>query len=683
MKKYLSVILAVLLAISFSACGVNQPAEREDPEIPEVSENPEAAKEKEPEKTEEPIDFGRKEVSAENFEHAVEIVLSGSEVTVDGKTAEESDSVTVGGEIVYYHDMDFYKSGNVYGEGDENDKHTEEEAAEHTLVTITKPGKYFVRGEMKGQLAVDLGEKAEKDPNAKVTLIFGGADISCEIAPAVIFYNVYECGDPENAVSEVDTSKAGANVIIADGSISNINGANVAKIYKDNSEEKKLHKYDAALYSKMSMNVYGDSEGTGVLNINAENEGMGTELHLTINGGNINITAENDGINTNEDGVSVVTINGGKLVANGGFGIEGDGIDSNGWININGGEVFLSGNGRSGDSGIDADNEVLINGGKVVSFGSQNDSVSGNSKAAFAQILFVSPMNGENKIEFVDSEGKGIAAESEREFHTLVIAGEDIVKEKEYHLYVNGIMQEFSSNMEPFRAFTEGMGGLVDSMFGKMEENFGKKNPYEVPEDLDKWLESEDDMPEEIREWINTMKDASGKMGAFGRFSGMTEEPAEENNRRPEIPKKEENADGGVELAPEQNVDRTVFVITDESYYFSGVCDSAKATGKTRVYFTVNGEDRIDDIYKGDLPGIESIECTEKVEEKDVTVNLIYSGRDESIDVSRSCSLSDGYEAVNKLFEGLEAGSYRLIVSVNGENTKYMGSATFYITVVE
>ena len=80
MKKYLSVILAVLLAISVSACGVNRPAEREDPEIPEVSENPDAAEEKEPEKTEEPIDFGRKEVSAENFEGAVEIVSALGEI---------------------------------------------------------------------------------------------------------------------------------------------------------------------------------------------------------------------------------------------------------------------------------------------------------------------------------------------------------------------------------------------------------------------------------------------------------------------------------------------------------------------------------------------------------------------------------------------------------------------------
>ena len=37
------------------------------------------------------------------------------------------------------------------------------------------------------------------------------------VAPAVIFYNVYECGstDAETAVKDVDTSAAGARVVIA------------------------------------------------------------------------------------------------------------------------------------------------------------------------------------------------------------------------------------------------------------------------------------------------------------------------------------------------------------------------------------------------------------------------------------------------------------------------------------
>lgn len=151
---------------------------------------------------------------------------------------------------------------------------------------------------------MDLGEDAEEDPDAVVTLILNGVDITCTVAPAVIFYNVYECGstDTETAVKDVDTSAAGANVLIADGTVNNITGSYVARIYKPDSVElnedgtevvdsKKLHKYDGAFYSKMSMNVDGGEQGTGVLNIDAENEGLDSELHLTVNGGNINITS--------------------------------------------------------------------------------------------------------------------------------------------------------------------------------------------------------------------------------------------------------------------------------------------------------------------------------------------------------------------------------------------------------
>ena len=91
------------------------------------------------------------------------------------------------------------------------------------------------------------------------------------MASAIIFYNVYECGskDSETASKDVDTSKAGANVIIADGTENNINGSYVAKIYKsvtlsedgtEVTDSKKLHKYDGAFYSKMSMNVSDGEE---------------------------------------------------------------------------------------------------------------------------------------------------------------------------------------------------------------------------------------------------------------------------------------------------------------------------------------------------------------------------------------------------------------------------------------
>ncbi|MBP1569106.1 MAG: carbohydrate-binding domain-containing protein [Oscillospiraceae bacterium] len=677
MKKTLFQAISVLLVLALTACGVNVPAERENPENPEISENQEAGEENktsEPEKQND--NKTRKEVSAEGFENAVKIVLSENGVTVDGKKAEESDCVTLGGEIIYYRDLEKYPSGNEYGEGEAKDKHTEDEAAEHALVTITKPGEYFVTGELKGQLAVDLGENAKTDPKAKVTLIFGGADITCEIAPAVIFYNVYECGNSAEPSKDVDTSKAGANVVVADGSVSNINGANVAKIYKDNGKEEKLHKYDAALYSKMTMNIGGGSEGSGIINVNAENEGVGTEMHLTVNGGIINIDSKDDGINTNEDGVSVTTINGGKITIKGGLGTEGDGIDSNGWLVINGGELYSSGNGRSADGGIDSDNGIYINGGKVFALGSRNDGVSKDSKQLFASLTFATEINPESNIEFLDSEGNGIKNKNDRVFRNLIISDESFAEGKEFILCVNGVLQEYKNKFDMSGNFGKEIWDAI-GFEQILPENFGEKqNRYEVPEELEKWLESEEDMPEDIRSWINSMTEISGKFGKeFGYFGGFVQED------EPKDPPENGKPDS-VELS-ESEEDKTVFVISKEEMGFSGIVDSEKATGKETVEFTVNGMNGIEDIFIGDLPGIKSIECSRKVPEEQIQLTLIYSGRDESINVSRVCMLSEGYEKVNSLFKDLEPGNYRLIVEVTEENEQYKGIQYFAFNVVD
>jgi len=321
-------------------------------------------------------------------ESATKIVLSDDGIAVNGApvSTDATAAVYTANDIVFYLE----DQGFTYGEGTEADEHSQEEADKHTVVHITQPGQYILSGKLSaGQIAVDLGENAEEDPNAVVTLVLDNVDITCTVAPAVIFYNVYECGtaDEETAVMEVDTSAAGANVIIADGSKNNIRGSYVARIYKsvelneDKTEvvdSKKLHKYDGAFYSKMSMNIYGEKENTGLLNIYAENEGLDSELHLSLYSGNIHIESGNDGINTNEDNVSVTRILGGTLdiVVNGSTG-EGDGIDSNGWLVIDGGVVTTSACGFSGDAGIDADRGVYIRGGQVVAGGNMLDYVQG------------------------------------------------------------------------------------------------------------------------------------------------------------------------------------------------------------------------------------------------------------------------------------------------------------------
>ena len=197
---------------------------------------------------------------------------------------------------------------------------------------------------------------------------------------------------------EADTSAAGANIIMA-GMYNSITGSHVPRIYKsytlseDGSEvidSTTLHKYDGALYSRMSMNISAENiADSGTLSIGGDNEGLCSEMHLTIHSGDIWITSGNDGINTNEDGVSVAAIHGGELnIRVTGDTGEGDGIDSNGWIVISGGTVRAMACADSDDTGLDADNGVFIKGGTVISSGNMPDPIEGSQTyAAFSFAL--------------------------------------------------------------------------------------------------------------------------------------------------------------------------------------------------------------------------------------------------------------------------------------------------------
>ncbi len=375
----------------------------------------------------------------------IQIHLSDKKITVDGYdiTNDARMAVYSAKDIVFY----LANQGFTYGEGTKDDEHEQTEADSHTVVHITKPGKYILSGKLSlGQIAIDLGKKAENNPKAVVTLVLNGVDITCTVAPAIIFYNVYECGNSNKdiATKDVDTSNAGANVVIADGTVNNISGSYVAKIYKsyelsnDGKEvvdSQKLHKYDGAFYSQKSINIDGGDKGDGILNINAENEGLNSELHLTINGGNININSGNDGINTNEDNVSVATINGGTLniLCNGKTG-EGDGIDSNGWLVINGGTVISQACATSTDAGIDSNKGIYINGGKVIASGNMLDHIA-DGEQTYVIFNFANSQNGNNTYILKDSKGKVVGEYSPVNSFTHLIYADNELVDGDYTLW--------------------------------------------------------------------------------------------------------------------------------------------------------------------------------------------------------------------------------------------------------
>ncbi len=488
---------------------------------------------------------------------AVTITLADDGVLADGQAVPEGDDTAP---VYTAHDVVYYEAGHdfTYGEGTEADEHTAEEAAEHTVVHIAAPGTYVLRGTLdRGQIAVDLGEDAQDDPDAVVTLILDGADVTCTVAPAVIFYNVYECDQTGDQGAEPDLSGAGARVVIADGSENHIAGSYVARIYKSYTlsedgksvtDSKKLHKYDGAFYSKMSMTVAGGDEGTGVLEITAENEGLDTEMHLAVDGGSIRIASGNDGINCNEDGVSVITVNGGDvhITVTGQTG-EGDGIDSNGWLVINGGCVTAMACSDSGDAGIDAENAVCLNGGQVIATGNMLDPVTVNGPCC-ALFTFPRRQAGGTRYALTGQDGAEIMAfMAENDFTYLLMTSPALTEGDGYSLYAGEQQLALTAGgmgMDGPGMFPGGMGGMKpgeapDGMEpGEAPEPPEGTEPGEAPE-LPEGME-----PGDAPEPPEGMQPGDAPEPPEGMQPGDAPEPPEgmEPGEAPEMPQADSDA---------------------------------------------------------------------------------------------------------------------------------------------
>ena len=463
MKKIISMLLAItMIASAFTACGGEQSS-------------------------------GGTEVTYTGIQLSDDGVLVGGEAA----STDSSSAVYVSNDIIFYLEG----QGAEYGEGEADEGHSQAEADKHTVINITKPGNYTVSGSIShGQIAVNLGTDAKKDPDAVVNITLNNADITCTVAPAIVCFKAYECGDDnlETATKDVDTSKAGFNLTIADDSVNNINGSHVAKIYKPGTTDK-LHKYDAAIESMVTFNIYGED---GVLNVNADNEGIETKMHLTIHGSEINIHSADDALNAGEDGVSVITINDGKLLADSNGGAEGDGIDSNGWLFINGGYVSAFGKSTSMDSGLDSDNGIYINGGIVFATGNMYDEIVEDSQQNFVVFNFASPIATGEFAVLKSIDDKPVAALESVAGGTNWIYSSPLLTAGYYTMHkvqsvtgdaVNGVYGGITSTEGEVQLgylSTGAMGGFGGMMGGQRPQ--GGFNKGEMPEDFD---------PSQVPQW--------------------------------------------------------------------------------------------------------------------------------------------------------------------------------------
>lgn len=243
--------------------------------------------------------------------------------------------------------------------------HSEEEALENSVLHIRKGGTYVLSGSFNGQIAVEL------EDDETVELVLANANIECSVAPAIVFFNAYECGGEFS--DEFSTEEAGVTLIIEEGTDNHISGSNIYRMLsneykKESTEQKKIRKIDAPLYSFVTMNI----RGSGKLTVDSSFEGIDSEMHLSVYDGSITINSRDDGMNVNEDNVSVISFLGGTVEINRIGNGEGDGIDSNGYIIVDGGTISVNGV-VSPDNALDSEDGIRFDKGTVIIDGETNE----------------------------------------------------------------------------------------------------------------------------------------------------------------------------------------------------------------------------------------------------------------------------------------------------------------------
>lgn len=163
---------------------------------------------------------------------------------------------------------------------------------------ITKPGEYHLKGEIKGQVLIDLPD----DNNDNVKLYLDGVNIINDNGPAILCKTPYEIDKDMTPFFQI---------ILADNTNNYVNGGPMFDIFsEDHKNEGAISSDDAILFSgNGKLVVTGALEGieaqnrivieSGYYEVNSLDDGLASDVSIDIMGGECHILAGDDVIDSN------------------------------------------------------------------------------------------------------------------------------------------------------------------------------------------------------------------------------------------------------------------------------------------------------------------------------------------------------------------------------------------------
>ncbi|MDD3413937.1 MAG: carbohydrate-binding domain-containing protein [Lachnospiraceae bacterium] len=367
-------------------------------------------------------------------------------MVTDGRTAqstdseEEDDSDAPTAAIFSENDLIINGGGKLTVTGNYNDGISSKDDLQiidgEILVTSTDDGivgkdSVSVRS---GTIEIHSGDDGLKSSNSddtsKGNVIIDGGDI-----------NIYASGDGMKSemvlvindgtviIHESEEGLESLNVVLNGGVVtvtSKDDGINVSDGSSSNSEKTSFD--GKQMVSQNSAG--GGPNGKAPIDPNREGKVSGNEAPGKAGGGMMNQAIE-----------GAIVVNGGTVTVNAG----GDGLDSNGHIQITGGNIIVSGSTNGGNSALDYNGTFDITGGTLLAYGNSemSEKPSDISTQAFVSTKFETDIAASTTVEITDEEGNILhTLETMKSMNDIVISSPRILAGSTYQVNAGGTLAE-------------------------------------------------------------------------------------------------------------------------------------------------------------------------------------------------------------------------------------------------